>query len=108
LVRERQQKRTRFDTIYEILQLCIQTKKKTHIMYQVNLSHSQLEKHLSILIRSQLLAVDDEGYLTTERGKYFIEKFKELNKLIETDNPRNKGIRLSEIQKNEVPDPVLL
>ena len=83
MARERLQKRSRFETMYEILRLCGRTTRKTHIMYRVNLSHQQLKKYLSALTESHLLAMVEGGYLTTEKGRVFVEKFRELCGVVE-------------------------
>ena len=78
MAKEKQQKRSRFETIYTILKLCVKSTKKTHIMYRANLSHQQLEKYLNLLLERNLVAAGDDGYTTTPRGMNFIEKFNEL------------------------------
>jgi predicted transcriptional regulator len=77
------QKRTRFDTIYEILQLCTETTKRTHIMFRINLSYAQLEKFLSLLVHSGLLSVSNQGYTTNEKGRHFMEVYTELLSIFE-------------------------
>jgi len=86
VAREKQQKRSRFETMYAILNLCTKNSKKTHIMYRANLSHQQLEKYLAILIEKNLLAIEEDNYVTTPRGKIFIEKFNELQRFMKEDN----------------------
>jgi len=85
LAREKQQKRSRFETMNAILHLCMQTTKKTHVMYKVNLSHQQLKKYLSALTEAGLLEPVEGGYLTTQRGRLFVEKFRELSSVVETE-----------------------
>ena len=75
-------KRARSDTFYDILRLCEKTTKKTQIMFRVNLSHSQLEKFLSLLLHTGLLSLTDEGYVTTEKGKHFMVVFEELFRIL--------------------------
>ena len=85
MAREKQQKRSRFETMNAILHLCMQTTKKTHVMYKVNLSHQQLKKYLSALTEAGLLEPVEGGYLTTQRGRLFFEKFRELSSVVETE-----------------------
>ena len=49
---------------------------KTRIMYGANLSFVQLEKYLAALLGSGLLEFDNSSYLITERGKEFLELYK--------------------------------
>jgi predicted transcriptional regulator len=63
----------------------MQTTKKTHVMYKVNLSHQQLKKYLSALTEAGLLEPVEGGYLTTQRGRLFVEKFRELSSVVETE-----------------------
>jgi len=86
LVREKQTKRSKFETMNTILQLCTQTTKKTHIMYKANLSHQQLEKYLSTVTQADLLAPAEGGYLTTTKGRIFLDKFRELTDVVEDGN----------------------
>ena len=79
MAREKTQKRSRFETMFTILKLCTKGSKKTHVMYRANLSHQQLEKYLTILLERDLLAIEEGNYVTTPRGRIFIEKFNELN-----------------------------
>jgi predicted transcriptional regulator len=83
LAREKQTKRSKFETMYTILRLCTQTTKKTHIMYKANLSHQQLEKYLSAVTQADLLILADGGYLTTTKGRFFVDKFRELADVVE-------------------------
>jgi predicted transcriptional regulator len=64
--------------MYEILTLSLNGMKKTHVMYKANLSHNQLEKFLEILIEKNLLTVENNQYITTEKGREFIKEFREL------------------------------
>jgi len=94
VARETQQKRNRFETMHTILKLCIKGLKKTHIMYRANLSHQQLEKYLAILLERNLLAIEEDNYVTTTRGLVFIEKFNELRGFMDEGNPNFKnGLR---------------
>ena len=72
--------------------------KKTHIMYRANLSHRQLEKYLDLLINKTLLAKSEDGYLTTDRGLEFIEKFNEIRILMDENaraNSLNRNLMLN-------------
>jgi len=82
-------KRSRLETFYVLLSLAIRDIKKTHIMYQANLSHYQLEKYLKILVNKKLLARVDDSFRTTSQGLQFIVKFKELQMIMGENNINN-------------------
>ncbi len=86
MTRETQQKRNRFETMYTILKLCMKGLKKTHVMYRANLSHQQLEKYLAILLERNLLAIEEDNYVTTPKGVVFIEKFNDLRGFMDEGN----------------------
>jgi predicted transcriptional regulator len=75
-------KRSRLETIYKILLLSQQGIRKTHIMYQANLSHQQLVKYLEVLLTKQLLSVKNGLYFTTDQGAAFIQKFNEIQSIM--------------------------
>ena len=78
MARYKSPRRSRLYTIYEILNLSLNGRKKTHIMYKANLSHSQLKKFLEILIEKNLIQKEYDQYVTTEKGREFIKDFREL------------------------------
>lgn len=65
-----------------ILELAHQGILKTHIMYRANLSHDQLNKFLELLLAGQLLRQDENGYVTTARGREFVETFHEIQTIL--------------------------
>ena len=75
-------KRSRLETIYKILLLSQQGIRKTHIMYQANLSHQQLVKYLEVLLTKQLLSAKNGLYFTTDQGVAFIQKFHEIQSIM--------------------------
>ena len=74
--------RSRLETIQAILTICVEGCKKTHIMYRANLSHPRLEKFLDVLIDLDLLSKNVDSYVTTSRGREFIEEFKKIQSLM--------------------------
>ncbi|MCJ7633629.1 winged helix-turn-helix domain-containing protein [Candidatus Bathyarchaeota archaeon] len=82
MAREKQVKRSRFETMYTILKICSKGSKKTHVMYRANLSHQQLEKYLAILIERNLLAIESGDYVTSPRGVVYIQKFDDLQRFM--------------------------
>jgi predicted transcriptional regulator len=78
-------KRNHFDIIAEILQVAKKGAKKTHIMYQCNLSYRQTNKLLNFSLETGLLRTGN-SYHTTEKGLRFIQTYQTLKLLL---NPKN-------------------
>ena len=76
-------KRDRVEIMAEILCLCSKPKTKTRVMYGTNLSWKMLQHYLSHMQSQGLLEAQDNStkYVTTERGRDFVEKWKELKEL---------------------------
>jgi predicted transcriptional regulator len=77
-------KRDRVEIMAEILGLCSKQQTKTQVMYGTNLSWKMLQHYLSQLQALNLLKFHKEStkYLTTQRGKEFVKKWKELQELL--------------------------
>jgi len=75
-------RRGKLAIMYDILSLCTRPAAKTHIMYQANLSYSQLQKYLEYLLQTNLLQTnntEEKGlYVVTEKGMNLIENYKKL------------------------------
>ena len=72
--------RRRFEIIGDILSVAEKNSvKKTRIMYVANLSHRLLEKYLREAVGLGFLAVNDDGYQITEKGKFFLEKYRDFS-----------------------------
>lgn len=80
-------RRGRFEIIQDILTLCLKPVQKTYIMYQANLSYTQLQKYLEYLVQIQLLEVrnveEDTLYAVTEKGLNLIQNYKKLLNILE-------------------------
>jgi predicted transcriptional regulator len=76
--------RSRMDIAALILEIAQDGSLKTRIMYSAFLSFPQLNEYLDMLVDSGLLEYfqDDKEYMTTEKGKDFIEKYKETAAMI--------------------------
>lgn len=76
--------RDRVEIMAEILGLCSEPRTKTHVMYGTNLSWKMLQHYLSQMQSRGLLEVHNNStkYITTERGRDFVAKWKELKKLL--------------------------
>ena len=77
-------KRDRVEIMADILGLCSEPRNKTHVMYGTNLSWKMLQQYLSELQSRKLLEKQNQSktYVTTDRGLDFVEKWKELQKLL--------------------------
>ncbi len=77
-------KRDSLEIMADILGLCSTPKTKTHVMYGTNLSWKMLQNYLSELQSRKLLENQRKSktYVTTEKGKEFMEKWRELKELL--------------------------
>jgi len=77
-------KRTNLEIMAEILSFCSKPRTKTHVMYRTNMSWQMLQKYLSQLQSLGLLEVHHSPtkYVTTQKGLKFVEKWKELIRLL--------------------------
>ena len=82
-------KRGRFEIVNNILTMCREPALKTHIMYGCNLSSTQLERYLTLLLSRELLEVvngeEKRLYRATSKGMKFIAQYKHVTSLISTD-----------------------
>lgn len=70
--------RDRHDIVFEILEKAVKGRRKTELMRDVGLSYTQAKKYLSVLLKKELLTMDELKFLkTTQRGLEFLEKCKE-------------------------------
>jgi predicted transcriptional regulator len=77
-------KRDRVEIMAEILCLCSKPQTKTQVMYGTNLSWRMLQHYLFQLQKLDLLEINEKSakYLTTQRGKEFIKKWKKLQEFL--------------------------
>jgi len=85
--------RSRIDIIANILQAANEGAKKTHIMYQCNLSFRQLHAYLDFLVamgflKSIILKAENKDdsllFETTRKGRAFIQAYRNLRALLVT------------------------
>jgi len=103
--------RSRLDIVADILNVASKGSKgakKTHIMYQANLSYRLLTRYLSEILEASLIRFERKGqcYMLTSKGQMFLEKYKEYsrhNKHVEQhlNNIRFKRKVLEELCFNE-------
>ncbi len=69
--------RRRIEIVADILRIVANGARKTHIMYQCNLSYKLLKRYLQEVSKAELIHVDGDrsDYEITEKGKLFLKKF---------------------------------
>ena len=73
--------RGRLQIIADILSVVRDGAKKTHVMYQANLSFTLLSRYLTEVLESGLVSLDTEDrYKLTNRGQKFLDRFNEYSK----------------------------
>ena len=76
-------RRSEIEIINEILNLAKDGTRKTRILYQTNLSYTQLQVYLSFLLKSNILRMENNNsvktYTTTEKGLAVMEN---INKVL--------------------------
>src|SRR5512146_2929924 len=78
-------RRSRFQIMSEILQLCIKPQKKTFIMYKTSLNHEMLTSILEEMKETKILERNEASpgtYLSTSKGKEFLKKYRELLEIL--------------------------
>lgn len=82
--------RGRWDIMARVLRIAQSPASKTHIMYGANLSYSQLERYLDLLLDKELLRRTEDVssrakilYLTTESGRSFLDAYQKLRAIVE-------------------------
>ncbi|MEM3382616.1 MAG: winged helix-turn-helix domain-containing protein [Nitrososphaerales archaeon] len=81
-------RRSKYDILFDILELLLKNYKKTHIIYLLNLNHKILEKYLNYMIKKNLiqpLNFERTSFMVTKRGWEALKKWQELKKIIEND-----------------------
>jgi len=75
--------RSRIQIAADILEIARDGSRKTRIMYLGNLSFDLLQKYLDMLVRYDLLELhgrSEKSYVSTEKGRRFLEDYRELQK----------------------------
>lgn len=80
----------------EIIEIAKEGSRKTRIMYQGNLSFELLRRYLDFLTKSGLLKVQERGedrmYVATEKGRRFLEEFRDLQRYSEMADTKRKTL----------------
>jgi len=78
----------------EIIEATKESQLKTRIMYNTNLSFSQVNEYLSFLIEKGFLRVHVENgrklYEATAKGNQYIENYREMSNLLRQREPVEK------------------
>ena len=69
--------RSRIEIVADILRIVLDGARKTHIMYQCNLSYKLLTRYLRDVLEAELVCNERDGntYVITKKGKLFLQKF---------------------------------
>ena len=77
-------KRNREEIISQILNVCRNGAIKTRVVYQANLNFKTVEPYLVLLVKNNLLEVqqgEKRKYETTEKGETLLEAINQVNEL---------------------------
>jgi predicted transcriptional regulator len=75
-------KRSKYQIISQILEICIGGAGKTEVVYQANLNFRNAGLYIDSMINSGLLSIKQENgrkYETTEKGLKFLENLKTMD-----------------------------
>jgi len=91
-------RRDRLFIIAEILDIAKDGALKTQIMYKANLSFSQLNTYLKLLLETKLLEIVEKGgkniYKTTKKGCEYMQSYKEVIETLNTNSNNNNSPRI--------------
>ena len=76
-------RRSRIDIVVEILGVAKNGVNKTAIVYRTNINFTLAEKYLELLEKQGFLEKNSEKYITTDKGKIFLQKAKEITLQLE-------------------------
>lgn len=75
------------DIVAEVLDASYHTIRKTDLISQCNLSFTQLEKYLDLILDARLVVVENDGrrllLKMSDKGKSFLEAYERLEALLE-------------------------
>ena len=83
-------RRSRIDIIIEILEVAKAGVNKTSIVYRTNLNFRLADKYIELLEKQGLLENKLNKYITTEKGRIFLGKAKELTVQLEIPKQKTK------------------
>ena len=71
-------RRSRMDIIIEVLDVAKGGINKTSVVYRTNLNFKLADRYLELLQKHGLIENRSDKYTTTDKGKIFLEKAKEI------------------------------
>ncbi len=71
-------RRSRIDIIVDVLDAAQMGVNKTSVVYKTNLNFKLADKYLELLQKHELVENRSNKYITTNKGKIFLEKAKEV------------------------------
>lgn len=71
-------RRSRIDIIIDVLEVAIMGVNKTGVVYKSNLNFRLAEKYLELLQKHGLIENRENKYITTDKGRIFLQKAKEI------------------------------
>jgi len=71
-------RRSRIDIIIDILEVAKMGVNKTSVVYRSNLNFKLAEKYLELLQKQGFVENRVNKYITTDKGKIFLQKAKEI------------------------------
>ena len=74
-------RRNNLDIYSDILNVSEYGALKTQIVYKANLNFNIVKKHIDALMKRGFVEKDDRFYFTTERGKNFVESYRQLKSM---------------------------
>ena len=93
-------RRDKLFIIAEILEIAKEGTLKTQVMYRANLSFTQLNDYLRLMLRINLLEKirenEKERYETTDKGMDFLQRYREITELLKNDGEINgkNGVKI--------------
>ena len=94
----RRQYRSRLQIAADIIEIAKDGTRKTRIMYLGNLSFELLQRYLDMLMSFGLIQVqggNGRGYIATEKGRHFLEEYRELRRLSEMVEGKRRALERS-------------
>lgn len=83
-------RRSRIDIVIEILEVAKHGVNKTTIVYRSNLNFTLADKYLELLEKQGLLENRSEKFITSDKGKDFLSKAKDLTLQLEEPLQKQK------------------
>ena len=87
-------RRDRLFILAEILDIAKEGSLKTQIMYRANLSFTQLNEYLGVLLNMKLVGLmenkEKNVYKTTSKGLQYLQNYREIIELLKNGNDNGK------------------